>query len=139
MVAIGLVVVGLLFLSVQVQSPSMLYWTGQPVQGTARQGLVFYAAGGEQYTLDNTGPDLADGTRVTVYVDRADPSHALLLRPAKWVDAGAVSIWFVAAAALLVLAPLRRAWRRRRTEDHETLDWITQYRSRATGTQRHEG
>lgn len=107
--AIVLVVVGLLFLGMLAQSPTRIYWTGDQVPGTVEGGLVYYRVAGEQYTVDDTGRTPADGTRVTVFVDSGDPTQALLNRPVRWIDAGSVVVWFVAAGVLLGVAALRRS------------------------------
>jgi hypothetical protein len=107
--AIALVAMGLLVLGMLAQSPTRIYWTGAQVPGTVDGGLVYYRVAGEQYTVDDTGEAPADGTRVTVFVDEGDPTQALLDRPVRWIDAGAVVVWFVAAGALLAVAALRRS------------------------------
>jgi hypothetical protein len=115
--AIVLLIIGSLFLLIEAQSPSRLYWTGQTVTGTERSGLVYYRVHGESYTVDDTRPDPpGNGVDVTVYLDPAAPAQALLDRPARWVDAAAVLIWFVAAAVCLTVSPLMRASRNRRRE-----------------------
>lgn len=113
--AIVLTIVGVLFLLVEAQSPSRIYWTGQAVTGTEHWGLVYYRVHGENYTVDDVRNDPpSNGTHVRVYVDPADPSVALLDRPTRWVDATSVLIWFVAAAACVIVSPLRRTLRKRR-------------------------
>jgi hypothetical protein len=102
-------VVGLLFALVEAQSPSRLYWTGDPVAAINSGGIVYYTVRGEQYTVDDPGPVPAHDTPVTVYIDPADPGQALLSRPTRWVDAAAVLGWFVAALGCLVVPGLRRA------------------------------
>ncbi len=122
--AIVLVAVGLLFLGIEAQSPTRTYWTGEQVTGTVERGLVYYRVDGEQYTVDDTGPAQPSGTRVTVFVDRGDPTQALLDRPVRWIDAGAVLFWFVAAGALLLVAAVRRARSRRQHQElRRALDW----------------
>jgi hypothetical protein len=113
-VALALVVVGLLFMLAELQSPSRLYWTGDAVTGTNSGGIIYYQVDGENYTLTALGDAPAHDTAVTVYVDPDDPSQALASRVTKWVDAGVVLVWFVAAAGCLALAALRRTSDRRR-------------------------
>ncbi|MGH3423527.1 MAG: hypothetical protein ACRDO8_02290 [Nocardioidaceae bacterium] len=113
-VAIALVVAGILFVLVVAQSQSRLYWTGQAVAGTNSGGIVYYKWHGEEFTVDDPATTPAHATPVTVYVDPDDPGHALLARPVRWVDAGAVLIWFVAAAVLLIVSALRRRQQERR-------------------------
>lgn len=107
--AIVLVVVGLLFVGLEVQSPNRVYFTGERVTGTVQGGIVFYKVQGSQYTQDypevSTPPD---GTKIGVYFYPDNPSGALVDRPTRWIEAGAILVWFVAAAALLILAAFRR-------------------------------
>ena len=122
--AIVLVVVGLLFLGMEAQSPTRIYWTGEQVQGTEDGGLVYYRVAGEQYTVDDTSGSRADGAHVTVFVDRGDPTQALLDRPVRWVDAGAVVVWFVGAGVLVLVAGLRRSRNaERRRELERAVGW----------------
>lgn len=119
-----LLVFGLLTVLIEVQSPSLLYWTGRPVQATSVGGIVYYTAGGEHDTLTAPGPAPPRPWRpkhVTVYVDRHDPSRALLLTPTRWLDAALVGLPFLAAALCLLADPLRRRARRRRY-DREVTD-----------------
>jgi hypothetical protein len=113
-VAIALVVVGILFGLAELQSPSRLYWTGDAVTGTNSGGIIYYRVDGKDYTLDAPGAAPAHDTRVTVYVDPDAPSESLASRPTKWVDAGLVLVWFVAAAGCLAIAALRRTSTSRR-------------------------
>ena len=119
MVAVTMIVVGLIFMALDSQSPTRLYWTGQQVTGTVHDGIVFYRVHGQKYTVDDATGGHPDGSRMTVYVDRNAPSHALLYRPVKWVDAGAVLVWFVGAGVSLMLGALRRTRGRRERRDLE--------------------
>lgn len=114
--AIALVVVGLLFVGLEVQSPTVVYFTGERVSGTVKGGIVYYEVKGSQYTQDY--PEVAtppDGTKVGVYFYPDDPSAGLVDRPTRGIEAVAILVWFVAAAILLVVAAVRRrAVRRRR-------------------------
>lgn len=140
-VGIALAIVGVLFLLMEAQSPSRLYWTGQAVAGTNSQGIVYYRVGGEQYTVDDTGPVPAHPTPVTVYVDPADPSQALLLKPTRWIDAVGVLVWFVAAGVCLMVSAIGGARRRRKRAElaHQgsgyggglDSDWISHHLERS--------
>lgn len=121
-VGIALAVVGILFVLVEAQSPSRLYWTGDAVLGHNRDGLVYYQVNGESYTVDDTRPVPAYNTPVTVYVDPADPSLALIEQPAKWIDAVAVTVWFLAAAGCLAWSGLDGVRRRRRRAQAHPAD-----------------
>ncbi len=115
-VALALVVVGLMFTLAELMSPSRLYWTGDAVQGTNSGGIVYYRVAGRDYTLDAPGEAPARDTRVTVYVNPDDPTDGLISRPTRWVDAGLVVVWFLAAAGCVGVAALRRTSARRRRE-----------------------
>lgn len=113
-VALALVVVGLLFALAELQSPSRLYWTGDAVTGTNSGGIIYYRVDGEDFTIDASGAAPTRATPVTVYVDPDHPGQALPSRPTRWVDAGLILVWFVAAAACLGVAALRRTSTSRR-------------------------
>lgn len=123
-VAILLVIVGLIVVSLDLDSQNKVYWTGESVSGTVHGGIIFYRAQGEQYTLDDPEAQ-PDGTHVAVYYERHDPSVALPERPVKWIEGGAVVFWFVAAALLLVVSALRRSRdaRLRRLDPRRDVRW----------------
>lgn len=111
--AAALAVVGLLWLLVEAQSPSVLQWTGDEVAAYAQRGIVYYSYHGQDDTLIDPDQAASDDTRAprTVFVDPADPTHAQLYSATRWLDASLVLVWFAAAAVLVVLA-LRRRRRR---------------------------
>lgn len=113
-VAVALTIVGFLFVLLEMESPSRLYWTGDAVSGTNSGGIVYYTVHEDEYTLDALGPAPEHDTPVTVYVDPADPSRALLQSPTRWIDAFGIVVWFVAAAACLTVPAVKRASGRRR-------------------------
>ncbi|HET8559316.1 MAG TPA: hypothetical protein VFL69_02240 [Marmoricola sp.] len=114
-VAIVLVVLGLIFVSLEAQSQNWVYYTGEHVTGTVDGGIVYYQVHGEQYTVDDTRvPQPADGTKIGVYYQQGDPSAVLLDQPVRWIELAGMLVWFVAAALLLLGAGLRRAHDRRR-------------------------
>lgn len=113
--AVVLVIAGLLFVGLEVQSPNRMYFTGERVTGTVEGGIVYYEANGSQYTQDYPSVSAPpDGTRIGVYFSRESPSTALVDRPTRWIEAVAILVWFVAAAVLLAVAALRRRSLRRR-------------------------
>lgn len=126
-VAIVLLVLGLIFVSLEAQSPNWVYFTGETVTGTVDGGIVYYKVAGEQYTQDDPQlPQPPDGTRINVYFHHGDPSDALLDRPVRWVEGAGMLAWFVAAALLLVVAALRRVryrHKRRRTRAEDAHWW----------------
>jgi len=74
--AIVLLVTALLgFLAVRLSTDDMLLWTGTRVVGSEQRGIVFYDWNHRQYTLDATG--YGTKPRVTVYLNPADPGHAV--------------------------------------------------------------
>jgi len=113
--AIVLVVLGLIFVSLEAQSQNWVYYSGEKVTGTVDGGIVYYKVGGEQYTQDDpTEPQPADGTRIDVYYPHGDPSDGRLDQPVRLIEGAGMLAWFVAAALLLLVATLRRARERRR-------------------------
>lgn len=127
--AAALVLVGCLFIAIEAQSPTHVYWTGQSTQGTNDGGIVFYRVHGEQYSLDDTDAVPPHPTPITVFYDPSDPSQAMYNKPTRWIEGAAILVWFVAAPACLTLAALRR--RRRRRNAEADTDWLADYRSRA--------
>lgn len=105
--ALALVVVGVLAVLVELQSPSLTYWTGRRVPGVNDGGIVFYRVDGRQYTVDATRTPPAPEP-VTVFVSRDDPSAALVDAPTRWVDLVGVAGWFAGALVLLVVGQVRR-------------------------------
>ncbi|MCW2817626.1 MAG: hypothetical protein JWR42_413, partial [Marmoricola sp.] len=124
LVAAGLVLVGLVFVYLEGQSPSRVYWVGDTTVGSIRDGLVYYRVDGQGYTI-NTEKYPARPTPITVYYEPGDPSQALFSRPTRWVEGGAIAVWFVAAAVILVVAPVRR--RRNRRRGASEPDWVHAY------------
>ena len=127
LVAAVLVLVGLVFVYLESQSPSRVYWVGDTTSGTIRDGLVYYRVDGQGYTI-NTDRYPARPTPITVYYEPSDPSQALYSRPTRWVEAGAIAVWFVVAAVVLAAAPVRR--RRARRRGATEPDWARAYLTR---------
>ncbi len=112
--AIVLLVIGVLCVLVELQSPSLVYWTGERVAATNDGGIVFYAVDGEQRTLNDPREAPAQPRATAVYADPDDSSHDRLAGPARWLDAVFVLGPFVAAGALIMVGLLRRRGFRRR-------------------------
>lgn len=135
-VAIGLALVGVLVVLLLAQLQDRWYWTGDAVHGINEGGLVYYHAGGREWTVDDPGPAPAHATPVTVYVDPDDPSRAVLDGPLRWIDTGFVLVWFVAALGLVLGSAMKRARARRRPlPDGHDPEWISRY----LDTQRRRG
>jgi hypothetical protein len=132
--AIALVVVGCLFLLLEAQSPSKVYWTGVPVPGVDHGGIIYYSVHGQQETIDAPGPAPRHDTPVTVYVDRTDPTHALVSGPGRWIEGAFLMGWFLVAAVLLLSPPLRRLTRREPSRVEDRGDWIHRYYERQHGS-----
>ncbi len=111
-------VFGLLVLFAELQSPTVLLWTGTRVPATIDGGIAFYRVHGEQYTLDVPGAHgpLGQPRPASVYVDPHDPSTAMLDSSQRWVEAALVGSGFVVSAVLLAVGFGRRARRRRRRQ-----------------------
>jgi hypothetical protein len=115
--ALVLLVLGVLCLLVELQSPSLIFWTGERVQGTNDGGLVYYTVDGQERTLDAGGDPPSRPVPVAVYADPADASRDRVSGPAKWFDAAFVTVPFAAAGVLVLVGVVRRrggpSWPRR--------------------------
>jgi len=119
--ALVLVAAGIIAILAELQSPSALMWTGVAVRGYTTGGITYYSYHGVEGTLDNPHQDASVTARVptTVYLDPdnpADSSKAMLGGFTRWVDAGAVLVWFLAAIGVIGLGYLRRARTARRRD-----------------------
>ena len=115
--AIVVVVFGLMVVALAAQTPNWVYVTGERVTGTIDGGIVYYTVDGQQYTQDDPQvPPPPDGTRVGVYLYPDNPSAALVDRPTRWIEAGAILVPFIGAGVILVAAALRRRARRPRRD-----------------------
>jgi hypothetical protein len=103
-----LLVLGVLCLLVELQSPSLVYWTGERVAGTNDGGIVFYTVGGEPRTLNDPGEPPVRPEPAVVYADPDDSSRDLLSGPGRWADMIFVLAPFAAAGGVLVLGLERR-------------------------------
>lgn len=126
-----MIVFGVLCALVELQSSSLIYWTGDRVQGTNEGGIVYYTVDGQQRTLDQRGEPPARPVRVAVYVDPDDSSRDRLASPVKWFDAAFVLAPFAAAGIVLAAGIARRRRSRerlaaaeRRRRDQATSDWL---------------
>lgn len=109
--AVALFVVGTLFVLAEVQSPSMLQWTGTGVHATQSGGIAFYSFRGQNYTLNVPTPAAFSST---VYIDPAEPSTAMFSNTlTRWTEAGTVAGPYAGSVLLLSLGFARRSRRRR--------------------------
>ncbi len=113
-------VVGLLLVFAQLRSPDALLWTGKPLPGVDRGGLVTYHYRGVSFlqplqgASDDPGP-----TAVTVDIDPNNPYDVLLDRPGtKLFEALLIGAPFL-VAILLVLAGVMRQRRYARLSARE--------------------
>jgi hypothetical protein len=113
-VATVLLVLGVLCVLVELQSPSLVYWTGERVAATDDGGIVFYAVHGEQRTLNDPREAPVQPKAVVVYADPDDASRDRLAGIGKAVDTAFVLGPFVAAGAALGVGLVRRRGFRRR-------------------------
>jgi hypothetical protein len=74
--AVALFVFAVLAVLLELQSPEIVLWTGQPVVGTEQHGIVYYQWQGQSYSLDAKGYGSAKA--LTVYVDPGNPSNAMV-------------------------------------------------------------
>ena len=104
--AVVLLVIAALALLAGLQSPDRVLWTGQGVTGAERQGIVYYSWHGQSYSIDASGNGSAKD--VSVYLDPADPSQAMIDNIPDRVVAGLLIAGpVVAALVLLVLGGTR--------------------------------
>ena len=109
--AVALFVVGTLFVLAEVQSPSMLQWTGTAVHDVQSGGIAYYSFQGQTYTLNVPTPASFSST---VYIDPADPSTAMFSNTVtRWTEASTVAGPYAGAVLLLALGFARRSRRRR--------------------------
>jgi hypothetical protein len=109
-----LLVLGALCLLVELQSPSLVYWTGERVPATNDGGIVYYEVHGEQRTLNDRREPPAHPQAATVYADPDDASRDHLGGIGKAFDAVFVLSPFVAAGAVVLVGLVRRRQFRRR-------------------------
>ena len=112
--AVVLLVFATLALLVGLQSPDRVLWTGQQVVGTEQHGIVTYWWHGQSYSLD--APGFGSAKAVSVYLDPADPSQAMIDNIFDRVAAGLLILGpAVAALILLFLGGTRNyRWYRRK-------------------------
>jgi hypothetical protein len=105
-----LLTIGLLALLLELQSPSAVLWTGRPVTGIERGGVVLYPFNGHMYTLiDPDQPESGPTRTVLVYVDPGNLSNSRLDKAStRWLDASFVLAPFLVAFLLIALAFIRR-------------------------------
>jgi hypothetical protein len=111
--AIGLFLFALLATLVEVQSPDVVLWTGQHVVGTEQGGVVIYEWHGQSYAVD--APGSGSSNAVSVYLDPADPNHAMIDSAAgRALSASLVGVPLAGGVVLLTVGLTRRyRWGRR--------------------------
>ena len=113
--AAALFVLGSAFILADLQSPSLLQWTGTQVPDVQSGGIAYYSFRGVEYTLDL--PVRAPGQSAmpgTVVLDPADPSQAVFARPlSKWIEATVVVGPYATSLMVLAFGFARRSRRRR--------------------------
>ena len=110
--AIVLLVLGVLFVTIEAQSPNWAYFTGDHVTGTVEGGIVYYRVDGRNYTQDDTrNPTGADGSKVSVYFYQDAPANARIDQPTRWIEGAAMVVWFVGAVLLVLVSAVRRSGR----------------------------
>jgi hypothetical protein len=107
---------GSAFILADLQSPSLLQWTGTQVPDVQSGGIAYYSFKGVEYTLNL--PVRAPGQSPmpgTVVLDPSDPSQALFYKPAsRWIEATVVVGPYATALLVLVLGFARTSRRRHR-------------------------
>ncbi len=106
--AIVLLVLGVLCLLVELQSPSTIYWTGERVLATDDAGIIFYTVDGQQRTMNDPHEAPLQPKAVVVYADRDDSSRDRVAGYGKVFDTVFVLTPFVAAGAVIMMGLVRR-------------------------------
>jgi hypothetical protein len=122
--AVVLFVFSALALSLALQSPQAVLWTGQAVTGTEQGGIVYYHWQGQPYTIDARGYGSAKA--VTVYLDPGNPSNAMVNDYTDRVGTGLlVGLPALAGVVLLIVGLVNgRRWRRRNASTDNTF-WLS--------------
>ena len=109
-VVVLLVAVSLVILHSSLSGPGAVQWTGTRVHGTERGGIVYYSYGGEQYSIDASGPFQP----TTVAFDKSDPSDTAMLvnQVEPWVEVAGVVVPYFLAAGIVALTLYRRRQKR---------------------------
>ncbi|MHB1474195.1 MAG: hypothetical protein ACYDDU_08765 [Dermatophilaceae bacterium] len=116
-IAVALFVFGSGFVLADLQSASLLQWTGTEVPDVQSGGIAYYSFHGVEYTMDVPMRALGQSPMPsTVYLDPGDPSHAMFSRPlTKWIEAVVVLGSYAASALVLAFGFARRSQRRHRS------------------------
>jgi hypothetical protein len=113
--AAALFVLGSAFILADLQSPSLLQWSGTQVPDVQSGGIAYYSFRGVEYTLDLPvrAPEQS-AMPGTVVLDPADPSQAVFARPlSKWIEATVVVGPYATSLMVLAFGFARRSRRRR--------------------------
>ena len=109
--AVVFFVLGSLFVLAEVQSPSMLQWTGTAVHSVQSGGIAYYSFKGQTYTLNVPTPASFSST---VYIDPAEPSTAMFSNSlTRWTEASTVAGPYAGGVLLLAFGFARKSRRRR--------------------------
>ncbi len=112
----------LLVALLELQSPSGLLWTGQPVTGTEQGGIAYYTWRGQTYTVDIPGNGSARS--LTLYLDPANPGNAVPDSLSDRLSASlGVGVPVLAAVVVLVIGGTRNYRWKRRNAKRGTSDW----------------
>ena len=106
--AVVLLVLGVLCVLVELQSPSLVYWTGERVTGTNDGGIVFYTVDGQDRTLNDPREAPPRPVPQVVYADPDDGSRDRLAGVGKAFDAVFVLAPFLAAGVVVLVGVARR-------------------------------
>lgn len=115
--AVGLVLLGVLCVLVQLQSPSMVCWTGDRLVGSDEGGIIFYTVDGDERTLNDPHEAPPQPEPVRVCADPEDASRDRVAGLAQVFDAAFVLTPFAAAGVVLLLGAVRRRRVRRRVAE----------------------
>lgn len=128
--AIAMFIFALLAVVLVLESPDAVRWTGQRVVGYEIGGIVSYRWQGQTYSLD--APGYGSAKAISVYLDPADPSNAMIDNPISRTAEASLVVVPLAGGVVLLVAGLTRRWRwarrQRRTANAaghgQHQDWV---------------
>ena len=123
--AVFFFVFALLALLLELQAPESVLWTGTPVAGTERGGIVFFQWAGQQHQF--SAPGYGSASKVIVYLDPSNPENAMLDNNADRVGPALfIGVPALASITLLAIGGTQSwRWKRRNAKRGEQEWWLS--------------
>ena len=123
--AILFFVFALLALLLELQAPESVLWTGTPVAGAERGGIVFFQWAGQQHQF--SAPGYGSAKKVIVYFDPSNPDNAMLDSNAARVGPALfIGLPALACVTLLAIGGTQGwRWKRRNAKRGEQEWWLS--------------